>query len=232
MTRISTWFGMDLIDLSVADFSEIGDSRIRGANESRIRLVLHGDETVLRGDFDFNKKGQLSGGEISSIEFGFGQYDGVKMSSLDLSLKAFSKVSGSADLTDDAALLAKILVGNDKITGGDENDDIRGGDGNDQIHGGFGRDDLYGGAGADTFHYSDMDDSFDEFGYGVDKIFGFSQSEGDKIDLRDVGNFDFEDLTITQKATETVIEVPAMPGYSMTIELDGSITLTAADFIL
>lgn len=232
MARISTWFGMGVIDLSTADFSDLGDSRVRGATEGRIKLVLHGDETIIRGDFEFNRKGQLSGGEISSIEFGFGQYDGVKMSGLDLSLRAFSKASGTESLEDDVALLAKMLAGDDKITGVDENDDIRGGDGNDIITGGFGRDDLYGGAGADTFRYRDMDDSFDEPGYGVDKIFGFSQTEGDKIDLRDVGNFDFSELTITQKGTETVIEVPATPGYTMTIELDGVINLTASDFIL
>jgi Ca2+-binding RTX toxin-like protein len=232
MTRISSWMGQSEVDLSTADFSEIGESRVRGASEGRIKLVYQGDETILRGDFEFNRKGQLSGGEISSIDFGFGQFDGVKMTDLDISLKAFSKASGSSSLSDDASLLAEMLSGNDHIVGGFENDDLRGGGGNDTIHGGSGRDDLYGGAGADTFHYSDMNDSFDEVGYGVDKIFEFSQSDGDKIDLRDVGNFSFSDLTITQEGSETVIEIPAMMGYTMTIELDGSFTLTAADFIL
>jgi Ca2+-binding RTX toxin-like protein len=223
---------MGLIDLSTADFSEIGDSRVRFASEGRIKLVFQGDDTILRGDFEFNKNGQLSGGEVSSIDFGFGQFDGVKMTDLDISLKAISKASGSSSLADDATLLSKMLRGDDHIVGGSENDDIRGGSGNDTIHGGFGRDDLYGGAGADTFHYSDMDDSFDEVGYGVDKIFEFSQYDGDRIDLRDVGNFNFNELTISQQGSETVVEIPAMMGYTMTIELDGAFTLTEADFIL
>jgi Ca2+-binding RTX toxin-like protein len=224
--------GQSEVDLSTADFSEIGESRVRGASEGRIKLVYQGDETILRGDFEFNKKGQLSGGEISSIDFGFGQFDGVKMTDLNISLKALSKASGSASLSDDASLLSTMLRGNDHIVGGFENDDLRGGSGNDTIHGGYGRDDLYGGAGADTFHYSDMNDSFDEVGYGVDKIFEFSQADGDRIALRDVGNFNFSDLAITQEGSETVIEIPAMMGYTMTIDLDGSFTLTEADFIL
>lgn len=229
MARIRS---QDAIDLSVADFSEIGDSRLRGATEDRIRLVFHGDETILRGDFDFNRKGQLTGGTIQSIDFGFGQYDGMKVTGLDLSLKAFSKASGTSTLDDDAVLLGKMIAGNDRISGSDENDVLQGGDGDDLIHGGEGRDDLFGNAGADTFHYSEMADSFDQVGYGVDKIFGFSQIEGDRIDLRDVGNFNFDDLTIIHRDTETAVLVPATPGYTMTIELDGVINLTAADFIL
>lgn len=232
MARVAPWWGGLALDLSAADFSDLGDSRVRSATETRIKVVLHGDETIIRGHFDFNKKGHLSGGEVTSIEFGFGQYDGFKITDLSIGLKALSKASGSASLGDDAKLAEKMLSGNDTIVGGTENDVLAGSAGNDILHGGQGRDDLYGGSGADLFHYSGMNDSFDFLPYGVDKIHDFSQADGDKIDLRDLGNFDFADLTITQKTGETMVEIPAMPGYTMTIDLAGNITLTEADFLL
>lgn len=231
MALVSTRAGMSEVDLSSADFSDLAGSRMRSANESRIKLTLDGDVAILRGDFEFNKKGQLIGGEITSIDFGFGPYDGVKFSDISINIKALSKASATSSLADDRRIFEKMFAGDDEINGGFQNDDLRGGAGNDTLFGGEGGDDLHGGAGADIFHYTDIMDSFPGQGFGVDKIDDFSQTEGDKIDLRDIDNFSFDDLIITQANGETTIEAESF-GYSIVIELVGTINLTASDFIL
>jgi Ca2+-binding RTX toxin-like protein len=66
--------------------------------------------------------------------------------------------------------------GNDRLVGRGGNDTIVGGSGDDVIVGGAGLDQVYGGSGADLFVF-DKDD-------GVDVLFDFSTSEGDRIQLR------------------------------------------------
>ena len=71
-----------------------------------------------------------------------------------------------------------------EITGGAGNDTLTGGAGNDTLIGGAGNDSLTGSAGADAFVFGA------ETANGVtetDLIVGYSEAEGDVIDLRTVG---------------------------------------------
>lgn len=217
--------------MSVADFSDLAGARVKVPNDHTMKLILDGDVTILKGDFDFNKNGQITGGVVTSVEFGFGQYEDATFSRLKLDLETFSKVSNSKTLTDDATLFDKIFRGADDISGGMENDIIEGGGGNDTILGGWGADDIRGGTGADTFVYSDRFDSDSE---GADQIMDFSQADGDKINLRNVADISFDEININSAGGETIIEVDTNGGGIMpfTIRLSGNITLTEADFIL
>jgi Ca2+-binding RTX toxin-like protein len=240
MVNVTTWWGVSLVDMSVADFSDLGEARGKIINERTLKLSLDGGSTTLRGDFDFNKKGQLVGGEVASIEFGFGQYDGVTFSRLKLDIGLLSKVAETSGLQDDAKLFTSIFSKPDKITAGQENDILNGGGGNDTLIGEMGADDMSGGAGADIFFYNDQFESDDK---GADEILDFSQSEGDKINLRNVADFDFigksdapgdaSELRYYFEGGKTVIESDVSGNGFMffTIKLKGEIELTEADFI-
>ncbi|WP_245613296.1 Ig-like domain-containing protein [Skermanella stibiiresistens] len=89
-------------------------------------------------------------------------------------------------------------AGNDRVHGGAGDDIITGDDGDDFLDGGAGRDMIYGGAGRDilTGGAGDADALFggvgaDRFvfhlGDGKDRVEDFRRSEGDVIDLRDLG---------------------------------------------
>ena len=90
--------------------------------------------------------------------------------------------------------------GNDKLEGGDGSDLADGGDGNDDVLGGAQNDILYGGTGNDGVYGFEGDEKLsggpgndvlvdvhggaDQFicGAGIDKIYGYKQSEGDTKD--------------------------------------------------
>ena len=72
--------------------------------------------------------------------------------------------------------------GHDSLSGGAGDDTILGGAGNDILRGGAGYDRLFGDAGADTF-VIDLDTLSDG---ATDQIFGFSVTEGDKIDVSEL----------------------------------------------
>lgn len=87
-----------------------------------------------------------------------------------------------------------VLYGNlgaDTIFGGQGDDTIYGGQGDDLIFGGAGSDVLYGNLGADRFVFNPND--------GADRIFGFNQAEGDRLDL--VG----QNYQITQGANGAIV---------------------------
>ena len=66
--------------------------------------------------------------------------------------------------------------GNDTVFGGQGDDTIYGGQGNDLIYGNQGNDIIYGNEGADRLVFAPND--------GADKVFGFVQAEGDRLDLQ------------------------------------------------
>ena len=88
--------------------------------------------------------------------------------------------------------------GQDRIYGGQRVDYLHGDAGNDQLGGFVGADHLYGGANADTFLYFEAADSTNGtptgglagLSGGVDVIYDFSASEGDRIDLSEVDAMD------------------------------------------
>ena len=67
-------------------------------------------------------------------------------------------------------------LGDDVVYGGQGNDTIYGGQGSDTIIGALGNDLLFGNLGADRFVFGQVS--------GDDRVAGFSQAEGDRLDLQ------------------------------------------------
>ena len=86
-------------------------------------------------------------------------------------------------------------AGANRLEGGDGNDILFGAAGNDTLVGGAGVDRLKGGGGADTFVFAGRDSS--EVPGLADRIFDFSRSQGDRIDLSQI---DANDATIEDDA--------------------------------
>ncbi len=109
--------------------------------------------------------------------------------------------------------------GADNIHGGSGNDIIRGGDSSDLLHGGLGDDILFGDAGADTIFGGDGADTFTfeaATAYsGIDIIKDFSTSEGDTIDLLDVLDGIYDEMTddlldfvqLSESAGDTLLSI-------------------------
>lgn len=70
-------------------------------------------------------------------------------------------------------------TGNDTLRADADNDLLRGGNGDDTLILGAGLHTAYGDAGMDTYGWAAMDG-------GIDKIYGFSALEGDKLNLTDI----------------------------------------------
>ncbi|MFJ3484682.1 immunoglobulin-like domain-containing protein [Pseudomonas sp. NPDC090202] len=98
--------------------------------------------------------------------------------------------------------------GNDTLLGGNGDDILFGQGGNDTLVGGKGNDILIGGAGADTFVWKLGDTNSG----GFDVIKDFNQSQGDRIDLRDLLQGEDTDtiskyLQITNDGHDTILQV-------------------------
>lgn len=107
-------------------------------------------------------------------------------------------------------------AGNDVLYGGNEYDKLWGGDGDDTLDGGVHDDQLWGGAGADTFVFTAF--------AGHDKVYDFEQGV-DLIDLTQLPDFDFADLSIREASGSTVVTID-----DITITLSGFTGLTQDDF--
>ncbi|WP_269065067.1 M10 family metallopeptidase C-terminal domain-containing protein [Rhizobium sp. GN54] len=142
--------------------------------------------------------------------------------------------------------------GNDRLVGDSGDNILKGGAGNDRIEGGPGADKLYGGSGADTFVFRSIKDSTVATS-GRDKIYDFSKSQKDKLDLSAIdantkagGNqaFDFigtrkfsktaEELRYEKKNGDTYVygDVNGDGKADFAIVLDPSLSLSKSDFIL
>jgi len=148
-------------------------------------------------------------------------------------------------------------AGNDSLLGGDGadilngytgNDSILGGDGDDIISGGAGKDTISSNAGVDTMDYNATSES--AAGTNRDIIYLFSGV--DQIDLSDIdsntGVSGLQDFTwkgtgaftaagqvryeIQGANTIVMVNVDSNLGADMEIQLNGNLTLSAADFIL
>lgn len=241
-------FSIDMSDMSLRDVV-----RGRGiiVNEHTLK-ISYGDgyATTLRGDFEINKKGDVTGGTIAKILFEDDDHYGTTLAGIDVSLKAFLSAAKSKTTADDLALFGAMLGGddslygsisgdviygfggNDEISGDFGSDILDGGDGDDWLYGDSGSDELTGGLGADAFVYKD---DFDSREQGADRITDFSQADGDKIDLSQMGFFDFDtDIRASYQGGNTIVEVDTMGGfaYPLIFRMTGTITLTEADFIL
>ncbi|NGM21574.1 bifunctional metallophosphatase/5'-nucleotidase [Roseomonas stagni] len=160
---------------------------------------------------------------------------------------------GGADAdTLDGGNDADLLLGEggaDLLLGGAGTDRLHGGSGNDTLVGGAGADAMVGDAGADVFRFLAYADSVTE----TDRIFDFSQAQGDRIDLSFIdadavaagdqafvfGGASFvgggvASIRVRDFGTITQVQVDDGSGGAaeMVIRLLGSHALTASDFIL
>ena len=129
-------------------------------------------------------------------------------------------------------------AGADVILGGTGNDFINGGAGNDTITAGAGNDEITGGLGADLFIFQTVSDSPPA---GADVILDFSQAQGDKIDLSQIGAFsivsDFTghpfQLTVTQHGDGYLVQGDTTGGgiANFALQVDTNAMLTIADFV-
>jgi Ca2+-binding RTX toxin-like protein len=136
------------------------------------------------------------------------------------------------------------------LYGVDGNDTIVGGSGNDAIQGGDGADRLTGGIGADTFSYNQLDES--PTGAVTRDIITDFTARLDRINLSIIdaqataaGNQAFTFATTRTAGVEGQVVATQSPSYAivsiyvdgdnladMQIQLTGTITLTANDFVL
>ncbi|MCJ8053342.1 calcium-binding protein [Shinella curvata] len=151
---------------------------------------------------------------------------------------------GSANLNGTGNALANTLTGNAG------NNILKGMAGNDVVNGGGGIDQLFGGAGKDMFVFSSAADSK---AAAQDKIFDFSQAEGDRIDLKGVdanallaGDQAFSfivgsafhktagELRFEVKSGDTIVQgdTDGNGVADFSFVLDTAVTLKAGDFLL
>ena len=113
--------------------------------------------------------------------------------------------------------------GDDNLYGGPGNDRIAGSHGNNRISGGTGDDRLSGSADADTFIFQP--------GHGNDTILDFNRGD-DIIRLVGFTSLDsYTDLSIRQQDDDTVIDLSAHGGGTITLQDVGMADLTADDFL-
>lgn len=140
-------------------------------------------------------------------------------------------------------------AGSDIVSGGGGNDGLSGSAGNDRLIGGSGADRLSGGSGADVFDFNSLAESTRS---SRDTILDFSHAQKDRIDLSTIdastasGNNAFKFLGTTafsgtagelryarnDEITIVSADVNGDKVADFQVELTGSLTLSASDFIL
>lgn len=166
---------------SYSDFLKVDSSAV-GRDE---------DLTLAGGSLAADLNGHLTGGTVSAIRIDdllgdtYSLLDGVSISALSI-----DQVALTASNTDDLALWAQALGGNDTIDlsqfddnafGYAGNDSISGWDGNDTIDGGDGQDTLMGGAGNDSL-MGRLGNDFIGGGSGNDTMLGGDGSDTYNVD--------------------------------------------------
>ena len=233
--RLDFGSAFGVIDLSLATIVNIEELNVSGAGNNTITLTA----------------AQL--GAFSTISAGFGQ-DILILSAAgtaDLtgaSISGIDEIRGSAG--NDVIALAGVSNGQ-TVNGAAGNDTITGGTGADVLDGGAGKDLLTGGGGADRFVLSVIGDS--PASANRDVITGFSQVEGDRIDLSRidastavVGDQAFSfigtglytgvagQLRYSQTGSATVVagDVNGDGVSDFHVEISGTFVLGAIDFVL
>jgi Ca2+-binding RTX toxin-like protein len=145
-------------------------------------------------DLKYNQRGIPKSGEFQEYAM-FLQGNAVLYASgFHVTVEDFVGAARTQSNKDDQAAFSQMFAKNDVIAGGNLNDVLLGYAGNDNIVGGYGQDILRGGKGADKFVFFDYMESAPE---AADTIRDFSRKEGDRIDVRDMTDFDFVGETET-----------------------------------
>lgn len=130
-------------------------------------------------------RGEPTRGVVTSYEFYDRNHLAAFIEGFKVTASEIVRAAKSNTLNDDYAVFAKMLKGNDFISGGNLSDVLVGFGGKDWIEGQRGADQLWGGRDADTFVFNSVEDSTTNW-RGRDTIFDFKQFEGDRIDLRNI----------------------------------------------
>jgi len=139
-------------DQTIFDFSNLfyGSTYSRSSTVFRVNYA-DGTADEFRGTgFKYDADGVPYAGTVASYG---GTYNGANLfifESISVSASSIVAAADTWSLSDDAAVIANALRGNDTLTGGNLADILMGYDGNDTLNGGRGDDDLYGDAGNDT----------------------------------------------------------------------------------
>lgn len=131
--------------------------------------------------------------------------------------------------------------GGNWLNGGGGSDTLRGGAGADFISGDAGKDALWGGTNADRFRFGSGDSAATKA--AADVINDYSESQGDKIDLSDLGGLDFvgtdaftatDQVRIAKSGGDTFValNLDSDTTAEMWIKLEGNHSLEANDFLL
>jgi Ca2+-binding RTX toxin-like protein len=196
--RVGGDYSLDMTDYDL-DVTSLGDAYITSYNKTTISGYVGSLKVVINGKgFAYSDDG-LVGGTVTGFTEKYGSSLYASVSGLNLSVKTIVKLaeSGSESAIRSAVKTAlsgaddiygsnytDVLFGyggNDTISGNRGSDQLYGGAGNDKLIGGIGADALFGEGGKDTFVYKTVNESSDQL--GVDTIFDFSGTGGDRIDL-------------------------------------------------
>ncbi len=160
--------------LDLRRFAETGLGTVNAADPDSLVLPFDGGRLRLLGDYDY--AGGSATGSISelrlettmTIDGVTGRHAYLRISGLSLEADAFL-----AELRDTTLgeVFARLMAGNDRITGSDWRDRLEGLTGHDSIFGGGGIDTILGGNGADVLHGGDSGDVLSGEA-GNDTIFG------------------------------------------------------------
>ena len=223
--------GGDLLDGGNGnDTADYSDSPVptEGTDTLTIDLRAAGfDHDVVAATPNVNADGEHAEGDtLKSIENVIGSEDGENVLTGDNKANMLKGGDGSSTAA---------AVDESNFTTGVEatfDDRLMGGGGRDTLEAGEGSDYLMGGAGADTFFFDEQNDGDENY------IADFTKSEGDKIDLSELGLSEHELRTILRVNTERkgdVIQVDLMDddGGMLYVNMaDDFSTLTVDDFII
>lgn len=251
----SNWLASDKITINGSDLADrltgsvrgdtinggSGNDTIKGENGGDVLNGDGGSDTIRGG----NGNDILNGGSGGDRLYGGTGLDTLSyagsLGAVDVDLGANRARGGEAS--------GDRIDGFENLTGGEAGDRLQGNGGANLLTGGAGADDLTGGGAADSFVYVRLADS--PSGVGHDRIRDFSHAEGDVIDLSAIdaligsgndsfgfiGEDDFDgagQVRFFQASGQTIVQADRNGDgiADLEIALDGTITLTAADFIL
>ncbi len=183
-------------DFMSVDGEEIEDEPVinRAKNYISIQSTLNGSvsEDVLKGSFQFDSKGNLTGGTVREFDYSENgkkilSFDNLRTSVNSIANHSFGKnYSEFGAYAFDFAFLLKnsdtitgssqsdtvgAFAGNDSLSGHGGNDRLFGGHGNDRVNGDNGSDRLYGELGNDTLNGGSGSDRIFG-GWGNDRLYG------------------------------------------------------------
>lgn len=271
MAKVTTHkqFTLDMRDLDFSTFFY----GIDYAGSSSVYRIFYSNVAIdeFRGKgFRYDSGGEPVAGTVSSYAVFVSGVRTVAVDGVSIAATAIVDAARTYSTKDDSKVIQKALAGNDAIKGGNGNDimygyggndslvgnlgndRLSGGAGNDKITGGMGADRLYGGSGADRFIFKSVEEST-VGNAGRDKIYDFSRSQRDKIDLSAAdanlnksGNQDFRfigtaefhkragEVRYEKKSGDTFIFADANGDGTadFSIALEQYVNLKASDFIL